>query len=39
MNDNRRYILLRRLFKGKNKIIKECLKFLYHIGKPNFIYS
>ncbi len=39
MNDNRRYIILRRLFKGKNKIIKECLKFLYHIGKPTFIYS
>ena len=39
MNDNKRYIILRRLFKGKNKIIKECLKYLYHIGKPNIIYS
>ena len=37
MSNNRRYTVLRRLFKS-NKIIKECLSYLYPLEKLNLVH-
>ena len=37
MKENINFIILRRIFKGKNKIIKECLSFLYPIENINLV--